>query len=216
MPLLLLDIDGTLLRTRGAGRTALDHAFVRVHGWEDATEGVEIAGATDAGILNDVGRRFGVVDHDAVREAYLQELARLLREPGRAAPIEGVHAALPQLGAVAELALLTGNWRVGAALKLAAAGLPDFGLRGAFGDDSADRGALVPVARERCGGWPVEEVVILGDTPGDIACARAGGARVIVVETGFASASALRSAGPDLQVADLESGLDAVLALLTR
>lgn len=215
MPLLLLDIDGTLLRTQGAGREALDRAFLAVHGWSGATAGVDLAGATDGWILEQVGRRFGAeIDLHAVRDHYLGELERLLREPARVAPCEGVTTALDTLQGRAELALLTGNWRGGAARKLAAAGLPDFGLRGAFGDDAVSRNALVPIARARLGDWPAHDVVVVGDTPADIACARAGGARVIVVETGFASPDALRAASPDLQVPDLGRGLSDVLRFL--
>ena len=58
MFLVLFDIDGTLIRTRGAGRESLDAAFAAVHGWENATEGVHVAGSTDGAILRDVGQRF--------------------------------------------------------------------------------------------------------------------------------------------------------------
>lgn len=225
MDLLLFDIDGTLLRTRGAGRDALDEAFRTVLGWEDATAGISLAGATDGGIVAGVAARFGVrwsegpppFDVDAVRTAYLAALARRLAEPGRVERCPGAREILDALDGRAHLALLTGNWRAGAALKLGAAGLDIPWIDGAFGDDHADRNCLVPVARARAdaAGIRYRRVVVIGDTPADIACARAGGAVAVAVETGFASREDLARAGADLVLPDLARGrawLEALVA----
>ncbi len=216
MDLLLFDIDGTLLRTRGAGRDALDEAFRRVCGWDGATAGISLAGATDGGIVASVAARFGRAWRDddppfdvgAVREAYLEALARRLAEPGRVEVCAGVHALLRGLAGRAHLALLTGNWRAGAALKLRAAGLDLPWIDGAFGDDAADRNCLVPIARARAdaAGLGYRHLVVIGDTPADVACARAGGAVAVVVETGFASRDELAAARPDLVLPDLARG----------
>ncbi len=222
MDLLLFDIDGTLLRTQGAGRQALDEAFLAVHGWADATAGVSLAGATDGGILAAVAARFGPVDEPAVRTRYLRRLAERVVEPGRATACAGVHALLERLAGRAHCGILTGNWRAGAAVKLQAVGLerpaagPTPWFEGAYGDDSADRDALVPIARRRAleAGLRFDRVVVIGDTPADVRCARAGGAVAVAVETGFATREELRAAGPDLLLGDLDRGAGWLLALL--
>lgn len=216
MDLLLFDIDGTLLRTQGAGREALDEAFLSVCGWADATAGVSFAGATDGGILRGVAARFGAewrgdvapFDTEALRAHYVAVLAERLKTPGRVEVCPGVQALLAALEGRAHLALLTGNWRAGAALKLRAAGLDRPWLDGAFGDDAVDRNLLVPVARARAAaaGLRYRRVVVIGDTPADVACARAGGAVAVAVETGFAPRGALEAARPDLLLPDLARG----------
>lgn len=220
MILVLWDIDGTLLRTAGAGREALDHAFRVVHGWEDATQGVHVAGSTDRAILRDVGARFGgaMVDHDAVRDQYLAALEVRLADPARVQRCPGVTEALDAVEARAHSALLTGNWEAGARLKLGACALWERFAWGAFADDAEDRDALVPIARARARarGLDVREVVVVGDTPADVGCARAGGAVAVAVETGFATPEALAASRPDLQLPDLRRGLPALLDLLAR
>jgi phosphoglycolate phosphatase-like HAD superfamily hydrolase len=225
LDLVLFDIDGTLLRTRGAGRQALDHAFHAVCGWPDATEGVPIAGGTDGGIVRGVAARFGMrwgrdeappFDLPAVRAAYLEALACRLDEPGRAELCPGVGAILADLAGRAHVGLLTGNWRSGAELKLAAVGITGGFCVGAYGDDAVDRDELVPVARARAAeaGLRVRRVVVIGDTPADVSCARAGGALAVAVETGFASHEALRAARPDLLLPDLDRGRGWLLGAL--
>ena len=82
--------------------------------------------------------------------------------------------------------LVTGNFERIARLKLARAGIGDWFPegQGAFGSDAEERERLPPLARSRAGGWPRERTVVIGDTPRDIACARADGLRVIAVATG--------------------------------
>lgn len=223
-PLFLFDIDGTILRTHGAGREALDEAFARVCGWSDATAGVPIGGSTDSAIVRGVAARFGVAwpedtaapwDVRAFEAAYLDGLARRLAS-GRAETCPGVLDLLEALAGRAHVALVTGNWPAGARMKLAAVGLDGRFPLGAFGDDAVDRNALVPIAcaRARDAGWGWSHVVVVGDTPADVACARAGGAMAIAVETGFSPPTELRAARPDLLIPDLRAGRDAVLALV--
>jgi phosphoglycolate phosphatase-like HAD superfamily hydrolase len=220
LPLVAFDIDGTLLRTRGAGRQALDEAFQVHFGWRDATEGVNVAGATDEVICRDVAARFGAPwtaeDTAAVRATYLEALDRRLGEPDRTDVLPGVTTLLDALAGRAHVALLTGNWFAGAERKLRAAGLVDRFAFGAFAEDAVDRNGLVPVVRARAEdrGLDVAGVIVIGDTVNDVACARAGGAAVVVVETGFCTPDALAEAAPDLQVHDLERGAAWVLALV--
>lgn len=214
----LWDIDGTLLRTHGVGRAALDRAFSEVHGVGDAFVGVSFLGRTDLALMAEVGERTGVtVDVPAVQRRYLDWLRRLLAEAGERAELcPGVPAALDAAQLRGTNALLTGNWRLGARLKLGHFGLWDrFGF-GAFGCDAQDRNELVPIAVRRAGllGVEVGPVVVVGDTPADVACARAGGALAVAVASGWVDREALEATGADLVIDDLASGLPALLELV--
>jgi phosphoglycolate phosphatase len=176
-----------------------------VHGVELDGFAVEQAGRTDAAIARDLLRRAGVPEAEI--DARAGELARAavkayeeLCPPdlsGLVAP--GVPDALTALAAEPEsyrLALLTGNLEPVARRKLASAGIGHWFApgQGGFGSDAEDRGALPAIARARAGGWPRERTVVIGDTPRDIACARADGVRVIAVATGPFGAQALADA----------------------
>ncbi len=220
LPLVLFDIDGTLLRTRGAGREALDKAFLALHGWPDATEGVHVAGSTDDAICRDVAARFGAswgpASTGALRAAYLLELTRLLVPAERTEVLPGVSRLLDALDGRAHIAILTGNWRSGAEVKLAAAGLGGRFEWGVYSEDAWERDGLVPAARAVAIAreLTVGEVIVIGDTVADVRCARAGAARVVAVETGFCSPEELANARPDLQVKTLEDGMGWIVALV--
>jgi phosphoglycolate phosphatase-like HAD superfamily hydrolase len=117
------------------------------------------------------------------------------------------------------LALLTGNYAAAAKIKLEAFDLWKYFRCGAFGEDAHDRNDLVPVAVRRardCGlpDLPAERVVVIGDTPLDVACARAAGARAIAVATGGVDEDTLRASGADVVFADLSDTpavLDAIM-----
>ena len=113
------------------------------------------------------------------------------------------------------LALLTGNYRDAAEIKLQHFEIWDFFEWGAFSDDAADRNALVPIARSRAETYDIpaeaiERVIVIGDTPHDIECARVAGARSIAVATGGFTVDQLREAGADEVLPDL-SDTEAVL-----
>jgi phosphoglycolate phosphatase len=207
-PLLLLwDIDGTLLQ-----RASLEHyqalrgALLSVHG-ELAIDGqqVEAAGRTDGAIARDLLVAAGLAppaidaradDVVATCCALYAELCPADMRP-RLAP--GVPEALAALGARADafrFSLVTGNYERVARLKLERAGIGDWfpAGQGAFGSDAEEREALPPIARQRAGGWPRERAVVIGDTPRDIACARADGLRVVAVATGPFGVDALADA----------------------
>jgi phosphoglycolate phosphatase len=197
-PLLLLwDIDGTLLQ-----RASLEHAeamrraLVDIHGSLDLNgRRVEAAGRTDAAIARDLlvaaGHAPGAIDaraDDVIAAccALYDELCPADLSP-RLAP--GIPEALTLLGGRPDafrFSLVTGNFERIARLKLARAGIGDWFPegQGAFGSDAEDRELLPPIARARAGDWPRERAVVIGDTPRDIACARADGLRVVAVATG--------------------------------
>ncbi len=215
--LILFDIDGTLVLTGRAGVRGMNLAFGRLHGRDRALDDVPIAGRTDRAIVIDALRGIGVEPTEdaigALRDAYIEILAVEIHRPAPGHPslvLPGVTALLDALdrqeGTVS--ALLTGNFQRGASVKLGHFALWQRFAFGAFGDDHVDRRALVSVAVERAEAAgahvPAERIVIIGDTPRDIDCAKASGARAIGVATGPFSRSALEQAGADLTVDTLE------------
>jgi phosphoglycolate phosphatase-like HAD superfamily hydrolase len=220
--LVLFDIDGTLIQTGRAGVRGMNAAFERLYGVADALNGTAIAGRTDRGIVIEVLTRIGREPTDAeiaaLRDAYLEdlpvELARPAPGPKRVLP--GVGPLLEALSAHAHVAvgLLTGNFHRGAMIKLEHFRLWHWFPFGAFGDDHPERRPLVALAVERSGiRVDPDRVVIIGDTPLDVDCAHAYGARAIGVTTGPYDAEALRGAGAQLVVDSLES--PEVIRLLT-
>jgi phosphoglycolate phosphatase-like HAD superfamily hydrolase len=225
--LILFDIDGTLVLTGGAGARAMARACAEVFGVDNGFGSIPMAGRTDAWIVAQFAQSHGLVcDAVALRhfhDCYIDHLTREVNAPGpRKGVLPGVRPLLDTLASqdAAYLALLTGNFERGAQIKLQHFKLWDYFGAGAFGDDAHDRNGLfgTALARVEAAGGPAvhpSDVVIVGDTPLDIAVAVAGGARSIGVATGSYSESDLRASGADVVFADL-SNLAAVLAALER
>jgi phosphoglycolate phosphatase-like HAD superfamily hydrolase len=211
--LLLFDIDGTLITSGGAGERALRLGFRDRFGIEENLESIEIAGRTDSGIARQILRKHGIAETTknitAFFEGYLAHLAdQLPRTSGRLLP--GILPLLQALKPRADLvlALLTGNLARGAEIKLAHFGVWEYFEFGAYADDHHDRNELGPVARARALAvhgieFAPERIFVLGDTPHDIACARAIGAKAIGIATGGFSHEALARHAPDFLFADL-------------
>jgi phosphoglycolate phosphatase-like HAD superfamily hydrolase len=224
--LVLFDIDGTLIHTARAGVRSMNAAFRDLHGREDPLANVNFAGRTDRAIVADAFQNMGLPftedAHDAIRAAYLSRLAAELSRPVEGATVlPGVDAAIASCerhGHVG-IGLLTGNYERGAAIKLGYFGLwPRFSF-GAFGDRHTDRRDLVPVALESAArqfGARVahSRVIVIGDTPFDVDCAKAHGAVSVAVATGPFSRDQLAEHNPDVLVDTLE-GLDDVIDLGT-
>lgn len=209
--LLLFDIDGTLLlaATR-AHRDALHEALRQVHGVDAERIGLSIspAGRTDGdiarGILLDAGVSAERIDAraDAVREACCRAYAHLCEPDLSDRVVKGMPELLERLASDrhVRLALVTGNYEAVARLKLRRAGIGHWFAtgQGAFGSDAEDRSALPPIARRRAGRrglpHPRDATVVVGDTPRDIACARADGLRCVAVTSGPFSAEELSDA----------------------
>ncbi len=216
--LVLFDIDGTLVLTGRAGVRGMNRAFGRLHGRDRALDGVPIAGRTDRAIVVDAMRGIGVEPSapalEALRETYIECLRAEILLPFEGHPslvLPGVERLLDALAGEQGVVtgLLTGNFRQGAAVKLAHFGLWGRFPFGAFGDDHTDRRALVPVARDCAAGFfpaPLgpDQIVIVGDTPHDIDCAKAHGARALGVATGPFGRETLADAGADLALETLE------------
>jgi phosphoglycolate phosphatase len=215
------DIDGTLLSTGGAGRAALNRAFAQVHGVEGGFDRVSFAGRTDPGICEQAFLLAGIAPTASNTKALFDTYLPLLEEELHARANQlVVHPGVTEaVSATAELgvnALLTGNWKGGADRKLAAAGLEDWFQWGAYGDDSAVRNDLVPILVDRAAGHgcQAKQVVVIGDTEADVACARAAGAVAVAVTTGWRSREELEQAGPDLLIEDLSVGFQPLLELI--
>jgi phosphoglycolate phosphatase len=217
------DIDGTLLSTGGAGRAALNKAFAALHGVPSAFANVEFAGRTDPGICEQafLGAGLPCTEEavEALQTAYLPLLdEELERRAGDLVVHPGVGAILDASAALGTHALLTGNWKAGARRKLQAVGLWDRFVLGAFGDDSPRRNDLVPILAERARkeGVPADQVVVIGDTEADLACARAGGALAVLVGTGWCTMEELEALKPDLLLEDQETGRAPFLQAVVR
>lgn len=221
---MLFDIDGTLLLSGGAGVRAMTRAFEAHFGVARAFEGIRMAGRTDSYLLSLALANHGLADtpeaHAAFRAAYVRLLAEAITEPGhgRRGVLAGVEPLLAALHARNDchLALLTGNYEAAAGIKLGHFGLRRFFAWGVFGEESADRNVLGRLAMERARQRGVPDAarakaIVVGDTPDDIACARAAGLRAMAVATGSYSIHELEAAGADVTFADL-SDTDAVLA----
>jgi phosphoglycolate phosphatase len=224
--LVLFDIDGTLVLTGGAGWRAMNRAFEEIVGASanvtgqtqtQALSGIPVAGRTDWSIVQDALARLGCQSDrdlvDRLRERYVQHLRQEILQPG-----SGFNGTLPGVSALLDaleprddvyLALLTGNFKDGARIKLERFDLWRYFPCGAFGDDSPDRNALVPVALDRataCGmpAFAPADVLVVGDTPHDVACAQAVGAVPVGVATGGFTADQLRDCGAAVVFETLE------------
>lgn len=192
-------------------------------GISDDLRGVEIAGKTDTGIVHQILRKQNIAVTDettaAFLDLYVEFLAREL--PQRNGTIlPGVQELLLRLRARPQnvLALLTGNMERGAKLKLSHYGIWDFFEFGAFADDHHDRNELGPFAQRRAQekhaiDFAAADIDVIGDTPHDIACGKAIGARTIAVTTGNFTREQLATHQPD-RILDDFSEIDAVIAEL--
>jgi phosphoglycolate phosphatase-like HAD superfamily hydrolase len=212
--LVLFDIDGTLIRTGGAGVRAFGHAFAMEFRLPGATEHLSFAGRTDTGVVQELFARHHIAptpeNFRRFFDCYVFWLDHLLGESrGHACP--GVARFLAELAALESpprLGLLTGNIRLGAEIKLRHHALWQHFETGAFGDDHHNRNELARIARRR-GHRHVarelrdDEILVIGDTPLDIECARAIRARILAVATGGSSPDELRAHRPHWTVPDL-------------
>ena len=221
--LLLWDIDGTIITSGGCGEAALRLAVRDYFGSDDDLGDIEIAGRTDTRIARQLLTKYGHAITpeaiDAVVARYLHHLPILLPQKlGRVLPgIPEILSALARRSDIVQ-ALLTGNVVAGARHKLAHYGVWEHFAFGAYADDHHERNELGPIALQRARelghNFAPQDVWVLGDTPHDIACARAFGARALAVATGIFTQAQLAEHAPDALFADL-SDTHAVIETLT-
>lgn len=222
MLVLLFDIDGTLVRTGGAGKAAMEAALQEEFGITEFRDVVPYSGRTDLAIGRDLLEVHGLAVTEANRQrlqqGYLRRLPHFLAKiPGRVCPgIAELIAALRQHDRV-QLGLLTGNVRHGAELKLNHYQLWHHFAFGGFGDGHTDRddvarSALASATNHLRQPPSLDRVWVIGDTPLDVSCARAIGARALAVATGWCTMSELEASQPDALFPDL-SDVSSVLRL---
>ena len=205
----LFDIDGTLLKVqRKVNRMLIQRILKRFDVNHISVEDLDFAGKTDRDIFS------GLLDQPEddlfhlVKQIYLQELERHL-SAGDIHVFEGVHETLDYLqDNMAWTGLLTGNFARAARIKLAAIGLHERFRFGAYGDDHHDRNELPPTAFEelvkKSGKFfHPSDMVIIGDTPRDIECARSFGSVSVAVTTGTYSRDELSACNPDVVLSSL-------------
>ena len=224
--LILWDIDQTLVNMDRAGeRALLQHIREEFQRDFGSQLPVDLRGRTDTSIIHDLMAHLQVEATPEAqvkfREAYLRLLPQTM-PTGQARVLPGIKEALEAIAHHLELhqALLTGNLREGARLKLSHCGLWDYFEFGAFADDSAIRDELGPFAlaraKEKLGiVFPPQDVFIIGDTPHDVACGKAIGAKTIAVATGAFSVIELSALSPThtfQDLSDTQALLDVLMA----
>jgi phosphoglycolate phosphatase len=214
--LVLFDIDGTLIRTGGAGVKAFAKTFATEFNAVDGFERLKFAGRTDYGLVREffIFHQIALtpVNYERFFERYVFWLDHILRD-SQTEVCAGVWEFIHELQALPDaplLGLLTGNIRLGAEIKLRHFNLWEVFQTGAFADDHEERDQIAAVARQR--GSRIlgaelrgDEVVVIGDTPHDIKCARAIGAKALAVATGGAKLGELESRQPDWAIPDLRA-----------
>ncbi len=203
----------------------MSRAFEDVFGVGDGLKGVPMAGRTDAWIVAQAVIAHGLsCDAEGLRhfgERYLTHLRDEVHQPGpRKGVMPGVRPLLDALAARSDafLALLTGNFEHGARVKLEYFDLWGYFRCGAFGAAALERNGLLSTALARveaCGGPSprLPDVVVVGDTPLDVAVAKAGGARSVAVATGSFDVAMLGESGADVVLedfGDLQAALEAL------
>ena len=204
----------------GSGRAALRGAMLEVFGETGPIETYDFHGRTDPAIVRGLMRETGWDDERIERQssdlwpAYFDRLEQELVE--RQDKVSALHGVTQLLAAIGQgdlrtrysTALLTGNMETGAWAKLHSCALSEFFDFGAFGSDAEERDELPGVALARAAHhtgqkFPAETVVVIGDTPYDIQCARAGGVRMLAVATGRHTAQELEECGAEFVLEDL-------------
>lgn len=224
---LLFDVDGTLVTTGGAGRRALERVFEVVHGRADACSHFRFDGMTDRAIIRGGLRALGLPETDEEIDRLLAAYVDVLREEVRAVGDDryfvhaGMHACLDEAARQPHVAvgLGTGNIRLGAQVKLERVGIHGYFAFGGFGCDHEDRPTLIRIGAQRGAdrlGVPLSEcrVVVIGDTPKDVAAAKAMGAECVGVGTGSFKAADLLACGAHYAFDDL-SQPGAIAAVLS-
>lgn len=212
--LVLFDIDGTLIHTNRAGVAAFARAFASEFGVHNGTERIKFAGRTDVSLVREMFAISGIEpaaeNFHRFFDSYTFWLDHLLAET-TGHVCDGVQPFIRELDNFSEpplVGLLTGNIKLGAEIKLRHFNLWENFRMGAFADDHEDRDQIAAVARQRGSrllkqDLRGDQILVIGDTPLDIRCARAIGAKILAVATGGSPLKELKNHQPDWLVEDL-------------
>ncbi|MAD23439.1 MAG: haloacid dehalogenase [Verrucomicrobiales bacterium] len=211
---ILFDIDGTLISTGGAGIKAFGESFESAFGISNATENTKFSGRTDYSLFRELCQwnkvEFSISNRDLFFEHYLRLIDNHLDE-SEGGPFPGVVKMLDDLVSspnAPAIGLLTGNIEEGARRKLSTYSLWEKFSFGGFANDNEDRNLIAAAAKEKASkylGYHLDgsEVVVVGDTPKDVACGKYIGARTLAVATGGSTLEDLEACKPDWAVPDL-------------
>ena len=222
--LLLFDIDGTLLRSKGIGREAKRRAMLEMFGTESTVLTHPFGGKTDWGILAELLAPYGQTpqslgDIMAEYELLMEKHMMTLLDDFTATPCPCAQELIAELRQREDiiLGIVTGNVSKTAKLKLQLADFdPTWFPVGAYGNESYSRNDLTPLALQRaiayCGyDFAGTDIIVIGDTPADVECTRVIDGIAVAVETGYASTDSLIQAEPDYLLPDLSTFIDCVL-----
>lgn len=227
--LLLFDIDGTLIRSNGAGRLTLAYALNKRFGTAGPLEQYNMSGKTDPRIITDLLTAVGITPKEiqkslpAIYELMAEHGQDIFAEKGITACV-GIPELLAELNGREDvlLGLLTGNAQLTAPLKLVAAGIDPLQFRvGAYGSDAMDRNELPAIGMARANQltgdrFDGNNTIIIGDTPADILCARAGKATAVAVASGWHAAATLAEYRPDFLFDNFGDTSRVIEALLSQ
>ncbi|MFH1761723.1 MAG: HAD family hydrolase [bacterium] len=212
----LFDIDGTLLRITGVGGGSLTRAFKEITGKDNAFEGIRFGGMLDDEILglaaqNALGRALSSDEREQIRRLYIKKLKDKVYEPGSPVDlcpnVRNILESLKKRGHA--MAILTGNWHQGAKTKIGPFKIQHYFDFISGSEDAETRSKLVEVSIkkfEKIYRTPVlkKDIILIGDTPRDIQCAKENGIHVWAVATGPYSYEELKAEGPTRILQTLE------------
>jgi phosphoglycolate phosphatase len=220
--LLLWDIDGTIIGTKGAGETAMNRAFKEVFNFDADLYAIDYSGRTDPLLGRMLCEYYGLSDSPTINQAFVDAYVRNLSEILSETPA----TLLPGMGALEILSkrtdclqgLLTGNVRSGGKVKLESVDVWQYFKFGSFADNCFNRNELaskaLEIALDYCGvAFSQEQTFVIGDTPRDVECGQQIQAQTIAVATGKYSLVELAESDPDFLFEDF-SDTEAFLAIL--
>ncbi|MBW7997713.1 MAG: HAD family hydrolase [Candidatus Glassbacteria bacterium] len=226
--LFLFDIDGTLLTTGGSGYRSFLRSCSEVLGIDGPIDGIHMAGKLDRGIYQEIidlyrpgtSRTESETTWELFRRRYIDLLKIESRDTSEWGLFPGVRRIVDYADRCGKLALLTGNVREGALIKIGAFGLERYFPTGGFGELDITRSELAGQAFERAcehfdTSFQPDQTYVLGDTVNDIRAARAIGAHAIAVATGTVSSEELAAAEPEVLVDDFASGAERVIEYIS-
>ncbi len=226
MRLVLFDIDGTLLREGVAPKIAFARALRETYATTGPVGTFRFAGMTDPECVTEIMRLAGVREEviyerrEECLRRYVEHLETEMPNTDGARLFPGVRELLERLNKLDDVlvGLLTGNVLRGAQLKLRRWNLEPYFRFGAFGDDHEDRSVLAAIALDKARAltghtFTGGETTVIGDTPKDVACARAIGARAVAVATGQVNWNDLADCSPDVLLDSFENHEAALRAI---